>query len=203
MYLVSTFVFKAIFFWRLYHGEIMEKLTYEKLHEALTYNEKTGIFNWKIRRDETGRLRGRGGKIAGNLRSDGYISIGINGKGFRAHRLAWLYKYGYFPENQIDHLDQIRHHNWVGNLREATRACNMQNQKVNLMNKSGVTGVGRHKSTGKWEVHIKKNNKKIHLGYFTNLIEAAKVRYEAEQKYFTCVIKSSAKLYIENYQTGE
>ncbi len=181
----------------------MEKLTYEKLHEILDYNEKTGIFNWRIRRDETGRLRGRGGKIAGYLRSDGYIHIGIDGKFFLAHRLAWLYTHGYFPENQIDHIDQVRHHNWLSNLREATKSCNLQNCKTSKNNKSSITGVFWCKRDRKWEVQITKNNKQLNLGLYSSLIDAAKARYEAEQKYFTCVIKSSAKLYIENYQTGE
>jgi len=186
----------------------LRDLTQEKLKEILDYNEKTGIFNWRIRRDETGKLRGCGGKIAGCLSPDGYVYIGIDGKLFSAHRLAWLFAHGYFPENQIDHIDQVRHHNWLSNLREATQSCNLQNQKVSTRNKSGVTGVHWHKSADKWLSQITKNKKQINLGFFASLLDAAKARYEAEQKYFDCVIKSSAESYIEsylfdNFQTGD
>lgn len=38
--------------------------------------------------------------------------------------------------------------------------------------------------TQKWVANIKVNYKKINLGYFNTLDEAAKVRKEAEEKYF-------------------
>ena len=45
---------------------------------------------------------------------------------------------------------------------------------------------------------ITKNKKQIYLGRFNNLLNAAKARLAGEQKYFTCVAKSSAQQYIEN-----
>lgn len=134
----------------------MERLSQEKLKEVLDYNEDTGIFNWKERMRDNGRRNPCSGKKAGTLHSNRYNYIRIDGKQFLAHRLAWLFAHGYFPENDIDHIDQIKDHNWLSNLREATRTCNLQNQKISIRNKSGVTGVCWYKPTGKWVARIKK-----------------------------------------------
>jgi len=179
------------------------KLTYDRLHEVLDYDPDSGEFVWRERLNKNGRRNRFSNTVAGTLGSEGYIHIRIDGKIYKAHRLAWLSVYGYFPEYQIDHINQIRNDNEIKNLREVTRFCNMQNQKVNINNASGVTGVTWNKQRNKWRAHIRKNKKFIHLGRFSNLLDAAKVRYAAEQKYFTCVIESSAKKYIEENEKND
>jgi hypothetical protein len=54
----------------------------------------------------------------------GYVQIKISGKLYHAHRLAWLYVYGYMPEKEIDHINRIRDDNRIANLREATSQLN-------------------------------------------------------------------------------
>lgn len=49
-----------------------------------------------------------------------------------AHRLAWLYVHGEWPQREIDHKDNVRHHNWIGNLRDVSHSVNMQNQVKHL-----------------------------------------------------------------------
>ena len=67
------------------------------------------------------------GKEAGTLEKTGYIRIKLNGHKYMAHRLAWFYEYGKWPTKEIDHKDNIKHHNWIDNLREATRSENIIN----------------------------------------------------------------------------
>ena len=170
-------------------------ISYDELHKILHYDPETGIFTWK-----KSKRQGWTGKRAGFLhKSTGYIHIKIKTQNFGAHRLAWLYVYGYLPEYQIDHIDQIRHHNWIKNLREVTNTCNQQNCKLDVNNKSGITGVYWRKDHQKWQAYITKNYKMIHLGFYDSIYDAAVIRYKAEQKYFNCVVKSSAQKYIETY----
>ena len=176
------------------------KLTRKYLKSLLHYNRKTGIFKWRARWKHNGRSIGRENKIAGTLHHHGYIHIKINRKLHLAHRLAWLYVYGYFPEHQIDHIDQIRNHNWISNLREATRSCNAQNCKISILNKSGITGVRWGKGNKRWRAYIGSNGKLINLGYYRNKLKAAKARLKAEKKYYHCTVESSAAKFINNYK---
>ena len=82
-------------------------LTHKELHKQLMYNPWDGLFYWKISNSNRVHI----GDIAGTTNADGYISIRIKNKPYKAHILAWLYVYGYMPENQIDHEDQIKCHN--------------------------------------------------------------------------------------------
>ena len=43
-------------------------------------------------------------------------------------------------------------------------------------NTSGVKGVGWNKRLGKWHARVKVNGVQYHVGYFTDLAEAAKAR---------------------------
>jgi len=142
-------------------------LTHAELKEWLYYNCLTGIFIWLK------SFNGRAGGIAGCLNHDGYIHIKINGKSYLAHRLAWFYTYEVWPRNKLDHRDTIRHHNWIDNLREATKKQNNQNVGLKSNNTSGFKGVSRKKGGNKWVANINYNGKKRHLGYFNTPEEAA------------------------------
>ena len=174
----------------------MKKITYEEVHELFDYNPETGIFTNRITRGKIAKK----GKVAGCLSDTGYWIIKVNGKNYRAHRLAWLFIHGYFPEHQIDHINRIRTDNRLCNLREVNKSCNMKNSKIYNNNTSGITGVSWHKRAKKWMVRIQdKNYHRINLGSFASKLEAAQARYEAEikYKYPNCQTQSSALKYIE------
>lgn len=144
----------------------MTDLTQNRLQHVVEYNEKTGLFMFR---------HGRGGKpkgtIAGTLNEKGYRCIVIDSRRYRAHRLAWLYVHGAWPADEIDHIDGDRDNNRIGNLREAGRSENLQNQrKAQKRNKTGLLGVsprrGRHRAT------IVINGKQEHIGDFDSEIEA-------------------------------
>lgn len=57
-------------------------------------------------------------------------------------------------------------------------------QKLRLVNKTGVTGVCWATANGKYKATIKVGGKTMYLGYFVSLEDAAKVRYAAELEYY-------------------
>lgn len=174
-----------------------QKLTQERLKELLDYDPETGLFIWKVDRGNN-KIKG---KIAGCLdKESGYWKIAIDKKNYRAHRLAFLYIEGYLPENQVDHKDRDRANNKWDNLREASQTCNMRNQKININNKSGVTGVCWDNSRKKWRAYIEVPQK-INIGRFDNLIDAVKARWKAElqHNFPNCNTISSAYVYLKEH----
>jgi len=153
-------------------------LTAEYLREILIYNPNTGLFVWRRREDIPLRTKRTwntrfAGKLAGNICSSGCCKIGINSKSYLAHRIAWLYLYGEWPKNEIDHENGIRSDNRIINLREATYSQNQQNQKKPYSNnKLGVLGVHWHAATKKFRAEIRINGKIKCLGYFKTAQEA-------------------------------
>ena len=148
----------------------MSELTAEKLRELLSYDPATGEFRWLIVKNN----RIKAGDVAGTPTGNGYRQIGVSGELFLSHRLAWLYVYGRWPENCIDHANGIRDDNRIENLREATHAENMQNiRRVPANKKSGAPlGASFSARDKRWQAHIKVENKSKSLGYFDTAEEA-------------------------------
>ena len=152
-----------------------------KLFEILNYNPETGLFIWL---KSIPQIRIKIGDVAGTILNDGYIQIKTNGKKYFAHRLAWLYMTGELPENDIDHINLIKNDNRFCNLRKATKTQNFGNKRKLSNNKSGIKGISWAKKANKWLAQIQINNKRIHLGYFNNIDNAAKAYENAAFKYF-------------------
>jgi hypothetical protein len=119
------------------------------------------------------------GCIAGCVhKGTGYVHIKIKAKAFKAHRLIFLYHYGYFPEF-VDHIDGNKQNNRIENLREASKQENCQNQKVRWTNSSGVKGVSWHKVNKKWKVALCKNYRSYYFGTYEDKELAELVSMEA------------------------
>jgi len=146
-------------------------ITQEELKNELLYDENTGVFtrNKKTRGKKSGI-----GNIAGCLDKDGYIRIIVRGKPYQAHRLAWLYVYGSFPERCIDHINGQRSDNRISNLRDVDMTTNLQNiRKAMSSNKtSGLLGVSRDTNRHLFKAQIQINGKKITIGYYKTPEEA-------------------------------
>lgn len=157
-------------------------LTQERLKELLDYDPETGVFTWKVYRG--GRIKK--GENAGWFNDEKYKHIKIDGKQYKAHRLAWLYVYGQLPVKDIDHINRDRADNRIRNLREVSNQQNSWNQRVGKNNTSGYTGVTWYKRINKWGAYIKVNYKRIHLGFYSTPEEAnaAYVRAKAEHHKF-------------------
>jgi hypothetical protein len=143
----------------------MAMISAERLRELLNYDPETGAFTWRAPR------RGhRAGGIAGHLNEKGYVRISVDGRRYAAHRLAWLYMTGEWPEDQIDHKDLSRANNRWENLRPATNAQNQMNSTAKI-GTSGRKGVYWY--AGKWQARIWVNGKAINLGRFEDKEKAA------------------------------
>lgn len=136
-------------------------ISHERLLKMFEYDETTGQF---IRLSNSGP-RGKRGDVAGS-RSTGYWRIEIDGRGYLAHRLAWFYKNGEWPENEIDHINMDRSDNRWCNLRHTTRSQNFANRKRHAHNKVGLKGVSVKTGTNKWMAQIRKNGRTQYLGQF-------------------------------------
>lgn len=145
-----------------------ETLTQDDLKRVLDYDPATGLFRWRV---------GRGGRaagvVAGSLHSLGYVIIQIDGVLHQAHRLAWLYVKGEWPDCQIDHENLIKSDNRFLNLRPATHGQNRANTGAFLSrNKAGLKGVITRPCGKKFYAMICVRGKKFHLGVFKNPQEA-------------------------------
>lgn len=159
-----------------------EPLTQEYLKEILDYNPETGIFVWKTDHG-SGQFVG---SVAGTIHKKGYIYILINRQGFKAHKLAWLYMTGYYPnpKKQIDHKNNTKNDNRWENLRLVTNQQNCINKRLGIKNTSGYKGVTWCKSLNKWRAQTSYNRKKIFIGYFDDPKEAAKAYNEKVKELF-------------------
>lgn len=134
-------------------------VTQVRLKELLDYSSDTGIFRWRIAR---GRVKP--GDIAGSLhKKTGYWQLMLNHKHYLAHRLAWFWLYGQWPNGDLDHKNSARTDNWISNLREGTPSQHSAHAKGR---RDGLKGVSWHKRNKKWQARIRKNGKQIFLGMF-------------------------------------
>jgi hypothetical protein len=150
-------------------------LSATRLRELLAYDPLTGNFTWRKRPRNANEV----GTIAGWLNSDGYVVIKVDQKCYLAHRLAWLYQTGEWPEGLIDHKNRVKTENWFLNLREADHSLNGQNRvEVNKNNTSGALGVRVYK--GRFRARIVKDRKEIDLGTYSSLEMAAQAYRNAK-----------------------
>ena len=157
---------------------MIEKITSDRLRELVIYNPITGVF---VRRKKTAP-RINVGDVAGT-KSNGYLVACLDSKVYLCHRLAWLYSFKEWPENQIDHINGNRSDNRICNLRAVNMSENGKNQRMHSTNTSGRVGVSWSKMAGKWQAAINANKKAKHLGFFASFEAAVSARELAEIKY--------------------
>ena len=144
-----------------------DELKQERLKELLHYDQESGLFTRRVRRG-----RCLAGEVAGTLTDTGYIKIYYEGKLYRAHRLAWLYMTGVWPDSEIDHINGDRSDNRWANLRSALPHQNRQNTLLIPNNSSGYIGVSWSSNRRKWAAAIQHLGKTKWLGYFDNKEDA-------------------------------
>jgi hypothetical protein len=155
-------------------------LSAERLKEVLAYDPVVGSFRWK-------RAKGRvgAGQLAGATDTYGYRVIRVDGRLYKAHRLAWLYEYGEWPCGILDHINRAPGDNRISNLREATQSENMHN--ANRQSKSGVPGVRWREERQRWVAQIRIGYRNYVLGSFTSKDAAIEARRNAEQTMFSSI----------------
>jgi hypothetical protein len=155
-------------------------LDQETLLKLVCYDPETGIFTWISREETSYQIKNWNKIFAGKpilgRDSNGYVRIStrVNGKNknYAAHRLAWLYIYGEWPNSDIDHINRIKSDNRISNLRLANDSLNHHNKGLSRNNTSGVKGVRWLKRDKKWRAVINCYGKPVHLGVFNNIEDA-------------------------------
>jgi hypothetical protein len=168
--------------------------SYDYVNSILRYDPETGILTWRERPREHFATVGvwkrwntrYSGTEAGALREDRntfYRKINIDGRFYKAHRLAYLLFWGVWPKKDIDHVDGDGLNNRWDNLRDVSHEENHRNARKKSNNTSGVNGVCWHKARKKWHTRIQVDGRNVCLGYFHTLEEAAAARLAANEQY--------------------
>lgn len=153
-------------------------LTYERLTHLLGYDPETGLFI------SLTAMRGRSkGVICGTRGASGYISIRIDQRPYKAHRLAWFYVTGEWPPIEVDHINRHADDNRWTNLRLANELEQAWNRGMKCTNKSGCPGVFYHTQRNVWVAQIRiPGGKKKHLGCFGQGKDAAIAVYRQVER---------------------
>jgi hypothetical protein len=155
-------------------------ITQERLKELFDYQDGQLIRKINRGRGEKG-ARWKAGTSLGHPTKSGYQLASVDYGMYKLHRLIWLWHYGEFPENQLDHIDGNPSNNRIENLRNATDAQNMQNQrKARANNKLGIQGV--YKVKNRFRAVLTTHGKGKHLGYFSTAEEAHEAYVLAKRK---------------------
>lgn len=117
---------------------------------------------------------------AGWTSGRGYLSVSIDGKTYRTHRVLYsLYHNMEIPTNlQIDHIDGNKTNNRKDNLRLVT---NQENQ----FSKPKVKGFTYKKHAKKFEAKLKLNGKDVYLGLYDTELDARAAYLRAKEKHHT------------------
>ena len=142
-------------------------LNADEVRRLLHYDQETGVLRWK--QDMTTWTRA--GSEAGVIQMGKYRRVGIRGRYYMAHRLAWLIVTGMWPTHEIDHINGNKADNrWV-NLRAATTTQNRRNTRH--QNRSGLIGASYHAGSGRYRAQIRVDGRRIFLGWFQTAKEAS------------------------------
>ena len=116
----------------------------DSVRDVLDYDPDTGLF-------------ARAGSVPiAKPSPDGYIRIGISGRRYLAHRLAWFFVHGTTPQI-IDHINHNKTDNRIANLRNVTQSCN-------LLNRRDSVGVRWRTKDGKRVVRARYRDKTVYSG---------------------------------------
>lgn len=153
-------------------------ITYQRLKELFHYDHATGVL-FRLNKQGEINLTSKVGTIG----KSGYVCVCADYKLYKAHRLAWLYFYGEWPKDMIDHINGIRSDNRIENLRNSNRVHNGQNQrKAHVNNKTGFLGVSKNPFKDGYIAAIKTNNKYVSLGSYETPELAHEIYLAAKRK---------------------
>ncbi|CAB4240509.1 putative NHN endonuclease [uncultured Caudovirales phage] len=167
---------------------VLREVTKEEedwIKQNLRYDPDTGHL-WWIKQNVTG-TRPRDLNRPAGRNSHCYLMVDINvnkRETIKLHRVAWFLYHGVWPKDEIDHINNIRDDNRIVNLREATHAENLSNQKPRVDGSSKYKGVSWDKQNCKWRASVMVDYKQINLGRYHKEEEAALAYNKAALEYF-------------------
>ena len=147
------------------------------LHEALQYNPDSGVLTWKER--PRNHFASVGAWLRWNKQFSGtraganhgrYRQVCVNAVRMKEHRVVWAMVHGFWPPEEIDHINRNGHDNRIDNLRSCSRGENCRNRSTFKNNVLGVRCVRFDK--GKYIVRIQRGGVRRTVGRFDSLEEA-------------------------------
>lgn len=136
------------------------------------YNPLTGILT---------RKTGRDGPTNGTLHDNGYLRLRWKDKLYYVSHIIWVYCYGDWPKQTIDHINGIKTDNRLDNLRDVSLAENIRNRAVSRSPERNIH-LTKDRKIPKYHVQFTKNKKTIHVGSFDTKEEAYRARDLAEKQ---------------------
>ena len=144
----------------------MSNLDSTRLREVLDYCPQTGVFTWRLNRQNV-----KAGNVAGTITPRGYCRISVLGRGYAAHRLAWLWVHGVWPSGQIDHINGQRADNRLPNLRDVSAATDSQNQR-HPQGDNPFLGVSLVRNKNRWIARMRLDGEQRYIGCYATPEEA-------------------------------
>jgi hypothetical protein len=114
------------------------------------------------------------------LRKNGYVTSGADNLAIH-HVILGV---SFTKLHEVDHRDGNKLDNRKNNLRIGNRSQNSANKKLYCTNTSGFKGVTYCKQNCKWRAQITVNYKNKNLGYFTDILDAARAYNTAAKSAF-------------------
>ena len=112
--------------------------------------------------------------MGGTSHPSGYRQIRIDYENYLAHRLAWFYVHGAWPDGEVDHIDGATDNNRLVNLRVVTRQQNRWNYSLRPR-KGGILRNIRFKDN-RPHVTFARGNQRIYHKAFPTICAALKER---------------------------
>ena len=139
-------------------------MTQDELKEKLHYDQETGLFTWlesPVSNIPAGRVAGAKVKAGGGKE---YVQIGIAGRKYYAHRLAWLYVTGELPVMKVCHINGDTSDNRWANLMQMNAFENQHSRRPVSLGNNTYPGVNER--GGRFSAGIRIRGQRKHLGTF-------------------------------------
>lgn len=157
-------------------------ITQEILRTTCHYNPETGVFKRVMKKSWKGNWYPCDSSPSSTT-TYGYLQMNFEGWPYMVHRLIFLYLYGKFPKEDVDHINGDRSDNRLVNLRLVSRQDNLRNQGIRSDNTSGHIGTSLDKRSGKFHAYIGVGaGERLSLGMFSTLDKAIDARKIAQME---------------------
>lgn len=138
-------------------------VTLERLRELFHYDPETGNFVRLVATTNCTKV----GEIAGRRKIGYYVNMRVDGRIYKAHRLAWLYMTGEWPDLELDHENTEPSDNSWKNLRQVTHQQNLCNMKAVIKKPGNLPrGVFLHRDGVRFQSQIRLDGRTKYLGLF-------------------------------------